>query len=507
MAEGRTKEQATGQGLPPRQEMEQRLGRGEAPGGQEGAREGTVRQSDTHTGSGASRRQAIRFIVLLGFVSLFSDMVYEGARSSTGPFLLSLGASASVVGLVSGAGELLGYALRLVSGEVADRSGRYWLLTGLGYAINLLSVPFLALTGRWQWAALLVLLERTGKGIRTPSRDVLLSYATQTVGRGYGFGLHEALDQVGAIVGPLVVASAAFAGEGYRTGFAWLAIPAVVALAVLAGARIFYPAPQALESEQTDSGQQTSTLSQPQRRRAASAMADTPASGTAAASDSVPVARSGSTTPGASDSANAGAGEPGQASAEPVRFGRALWLYIAFSSLAVLGFANFQLLSYHFKASHLMADAWIPVAFAVAMAVDAAAALVVGKLYDRVGVRVLFALPLGTLLAVLLVFSFRPILAWAGVLVWGIVMGVQETIMRAAIADLSPLAIRGRAYGVFNTAFGVAWFAGSAIMGALYDISVVGVVAFAAAAQLLALPIFVVLRRQVGHPTSDRAAA
>ncbi|MBE3583395.1 MAG: MFS transporter [Limnochordaceae bacterium] len=356
------------------------------------------------------------------------------------------------------------------------------------------------------------MLERTGKGIRTPSRDVLLSYATQTVGRGYGFGLHEALDQIGAIAGPLVVASAAFAGEGYRTGFAWLAVPAVVALAVLAGARIFYPAPQALESEQSDGGQQAPASSQTQRRRPASATAGTLASGTAAPSDFASAASSGTTTAGVSDSANntgtanTGTDEPGQASAEPVRFGRALWLYIAFSSLAVLGFANFQLLSYHFKAAHLMADAWIPVAFAVAMAVDAAAALVVGKLYDRVGLRVLLALPLGTLLAVLLVFSFRPLLAWAGVLVWGIVMGVQETIMRAAIADLSPLAIRGRAYGVFNTAFGVAWFAGSAIMGALYDISVVGVVAFATAAQLLALPIFVILRRQVGRPASDRGA-
>lgn len=412
----------------------------------------------------AVRRQAVRFIVLLGVVSLFSDMVYEGARSATGPFLLSLGASAGVVGTVAGLGELLGYALRLVSGDVADRTRRYWLLTGIGYAVNLLSVPLLALAGRWDVAAGLVLIERIGKGIRTPSRDVLLSYATREVGRGFGFGLHEALDQIGAILGPLVVAGAAFAGEGYRTGFAWLLAPAILALGTLAAARLIYASPQRFEATGQGEGSD-------------------PSAGAAAAA-----ARGTGTDTGAA----------GGAAPRPEYLwglGRGLWLYIAFSGLTVFGFAHFQLLSYHFKAVGLMSDALIPLAFAIAMGVDAVAALIVGRAYDRSGLNVLLALPVGTLLASVLAFGSRPGLAWAGLLVWGVVMGVQETIMRAAIADLSPLAMRGRAYGVFNTVFGIAWFVGSAIMGFLYDVSVTAVIVFAVAVQLLALPVFAVLHR------------
>ncbi|MGH6852422.1 MAG: MFS transporter, partial [Methylocella sp.] len=149
-------------------------------------------------GIGLPRHSAIRFIVLLGVVSLFADMTYEGARSVTGPYLGVLGASAAIVGVVAGFGEFLGYALRLVSGYLSDRTGGYWLITIIGYGVNLLAVPLLALTGRWELAVLLIVGERAGKAIRTPARDAMLSHAGSQTGLGWSFGLHGALDQTGA---------------------------------------------------------------------------------------------------------------------------------------------------------------------------------------------------------------------------------------------------------------------------------------------------------------------
>jgi hypothetical protein len=153
-----------------------------------------------------SRARAIRFIVMLGAVSLFADVTYEGARSITGPFLGLLGASAAIVGAVAGAGELIGHALRLASGYFTDRSKKYWAIVLVGYSVNLLAVPLLALAGRWEVAALLIIMERLGKAIRAPARDVMLAHAAKAVGTGWGFGLHEAMDQIGALTGPLIVA-------------------------------------------------------------------------------------------------------------------------------------------------------------------------------------------------------------------------------------------------------------------------------------------------------------
>ncbi|MFQ3585550.1 MAG: MFS transporter, partial [Cyanobacteriota bacterium] len=176
---------------------------------------------------------ALRFILLLGIVSLCADATYEGARSISGAFLGSLGASGTVVGLVAGGGELLAYGLRLGVGVLSDRTGRYWQLTTLGYVINTLVIPTLAGVAQWPLAALLLLAERTGKGIRTPPRDVLLSHAAMQVGRGFGFGLHEAMDQIGAVGGPLLVVVMLWAGQGFRGGFLVLGIPALIGLGVL----------------------------------------------------------------------------------------------------------------------------------------------------------------------------------------------------------------------------------------------------------------------------------
>src|SRR5437764_8536873 len=190
---------------------------------------------------------ALRLVVLLGVLSMLADVTYEGARSITGPFLATLGASGLVVGVVAGFGELAGYLIRLVSGRAATGAGRIWAITLFGYALNLFAVPALALAGNWPAAAALIVLERVGKGARVPPRDAMLSHATQEMGRGWGFGLHEAMDQTGALVGPLLVALVLARHHTDRTAFVLLIVPAVFALAVLLTARAQYPDPRELE--------------------------------------------------------------------------------------------------------------------------------------------------------------------------------------------------------------------------------------------------------------------
>lgn len=398
-----------------------------------------------------ARGSAIRFIVLLGVVSLFADMTYEGARSATGPFLLALGAGPAVVGLVAGAGELAGYAGRLLSGYLADRTARYWLLTGLGYAVNLLAVPGLALAGRWQQAAALVLLERVGKAIRTPSRDVMLAAAARQVGTGLGFGLHEALDQIGAVAGPLMVAAAIWASGDYRKGFALLAVPALLALATLALARVTFPEPAVLDEGRPSAGPRNAPHPAP-----------------------------------APDGPDPSAGTLGPSHVLPPAFRT----YLAFVAVSALGFAPFALVAFHLKAAGLVPEAAIPLLFAAAMAVDAVAALAAGRAYDRRGLAMLVVAPLATAVATPLLFSRHPASAAAGVVLWGVTLGIQESILRAAVAGLVPEGIRGRAYGLFHTVFGLALFLGSGLIGALYGRHPGWASAFAGATQLAALPLW-----------------
>ena len=381
----------------------------------------------------AARRSALRFIVLCGVISLFADMTYEGARSITGPYLGLLGASAAVVGALAGAGELTGYALRLASGWLADRTRRYWTLTLAGYAVNLLAAPLLAFAGRWEVAALLILLERAGKGLRTPARDAMLSHASRTVGTGWGFGLHEAMDQIGAVTGPLIVAAAIALRGDYRLGFAVLFGPAMAALAVLVAARLAFPRPAELEVKRP-----------------------------------VPSAE---------------------------RLPRAFWLYLAATGLLAAGYADFPLIAFHLSGKALIADGWIPILYAGAMAVDAIAALAAGCWFDRLGVRTLAAAALASAFAAPLAFTGGRGAALAGLALWGIGMGAQESVMRAAVAEMTPPTKRGTAYGVFHAGYGICWFAGSALMGALYDVSIAALAAFSVAAQLAAAALLLWLAR------------
>jgi MFS family permease len=392
------------------------------------------------TATDISTKTALRFVVLLGVVSLFADMTYEGARSITGPFLGVLGASGTAVGLVAGLGELLGYGLRLASGYLADRTRRYWALTLLGYGLNVLAVPLLALAGGWEVAAALMIAERVGKAIRTPARDVMLSQATHRIGHGWGFGLHEALDQIGAITGPLLVAAVlAWRADNYRTAFAVLLAPALLTLGVLTVAWRLFPDPRRLED---------STAARP----------------------------------------------------DPDRLPPAFWLYVAASALIAAGFADFPLVAYHFGRHGVVPPGGIPVLYSFAMGVDAIAALLFGRWFDRLGLGLLMAATLLSALFAPLVFLGGTGLAVVGVGLWGIGMGAQESILRATIAGMVPPERRGTAYGFFNAAYGIAWFLGSAVMGLLYDASRPALIAFSVAAQLAALPLLAAVARRTQGP-------
>jgi len=375
------------------------------------------------------------FVVLLGLVSLCADMTYEGARSITGPFLATLGASGAVVGFVSGLGELAGYALRLVSGYLSDRTRRYWLLTFTGYTVNLLAVPLLALAGHWLLASTLIVVERLGKAIRTPARDAMLSHATRQMGHGWGFGLHEAMDQIGAVLGPLIVFAVLSYRNDYRLGFAVLSVPALLALLTLGIARIQFPRPQELESK------------------------------------AVPLQTSG--------------------------FSQTYWLYLGAVGLVAAGYADFPLMAYHFGKTGVVASSHIALFYALAMGVDAIGALVLGRLFDRIGFYTL-------ILATVVSAGFAPLAflggfygAISGAILWGIGMSEQESVMRAAVAQLVPAERRGTGFGVFHTGYGLAWFVGSALMGWLYDRSALALVTFSVLAQAAAMVVFIVLAR--GH--------
>ena len=369
------------------------------------------------------KQKALRFVIGLGIVSLFADFTYEGGRSIVGPFLASLGASAFFAGAVAGVGEFLGYAIRLFSGRLVDRTHKDWLILSLGYVVNLASVPLMAFAPTAGIAGGLVFSERLGKGLRAPARDALLSKVGSELGHGKAFGLHEFLDQLGAVLGPLAV-SVAVAYSGYRLGFGILVVPALAALFFLWRARGL---------------------------------------------------------------GNAEARKKGDST---TRFDKRYYLYLAFSVVTVLGFAHNILYAYHLQYTHRLSPAAIPLLFALTMGVDAFAALGFGWLYDRVGLKVLMALPLLTVPATPLLFlSSSPALIWFGGALWGAAMGLQDATMRSGVATLTPEGVRGTAYGIFDAVFGTAWLIGSLLLGWLYGVSPQALVIVAVVFQIAALPL------------------
>lgn len=385
--------------------------------------------------AGRARMVALRFIVTVGVMSFFADFTYEGARSIVGPYLGLLGASAAIIAIVTGFGELLGYGLRIVSGRLADTTGRFWPITIAGYVVQMSAVPLLALAGSWPAAAALVILERVGKATRNPPRDVMLAHAGKEAG-GYGlaFGIHEALDQFGALVGPLIVAAVLAFQVDYRLAFAVLTLPALATLAVLLIARIQYPRPEELERTPPD----IRTTGLP-----------------------------------------------------PLFF-----LYLAGAMLVSAGFVDFPLIAYHFDVTASVPNAAVPAFYAIAMGIGGIGSLIFGRLFDRFGLGILIPLTLITALFAPLVFLGSLWWALLGMVLWGLGIGVHESLIPAAVTLMVARDRRASAYGLFTGGYGVAWFVGSAAIGLLYMVSLPAVIALSIVLELAAIPVFIVVRRR-----------
>lgn len=392
---------------------------------------------------------ALGFILLFGVVSLFSDMTHEGASSIRGAYLALLGASAGTIGFVSGLGELVGYSMRYVFGHLADKSRRYWPLTILGYVLDIAAVPALALVGEngWVAACALLILQRTGNAIKKPAKDTILSFAASQEGVGKSFGIQEVLDQIGAFLGPVLLYLVMLAKadssiqQAYAYCFAVLAIPGAVTLALLLLTRLRFPNPEHFE--------------------------------------------------------------PTPKEYVPFRMKKEFILYICGISLFAFGFIDYSIIIMHVsrtftgladdlaETSALISTGSLPLLYAGAMLVDAVAALFFGLLYDRRGVKALVWSTVISAPFAIFVFTARSMpMLLVGIALWGVGMGAQESILKAAVTTMVPKASRATGYGVFECAFGVFWFLGSWLLGMLYEISIPAMVTLSVAAQLAAIPLY-----------------
>lgn len=383
---------------------------------------------------------ALSFIFIMGIVSLFSDMTHEGARSVIGPFLSLTGASASTIGFVSGLGELCGYSLRLISGPLADRSGKYWTLVIVGYALQVLAVPLLALVPEngWLLASSLIILERSAKALKKPAKNSLVSFAASEIGTGKGFAYMEVLDQVGAFIGPVIIFLMSYFGgkgselETYHRSFSILLIPALITIVLVIFAWRKYPHPEVFEKKS-------------------------------------------------------------EKCEEKFQIKLPFVLFMVAISLFAFGFADFSILSLHSATKGFFPQSTISLLYALAMAVDAVAALVFGNLYDKIGLK---SLVIATIISSFFPFfafvSNKPWMVIMGIVLWGIGMGAEESIMKSAVASIVPKNMRSTGFGVFETVFGIAWFLGSWLLGVLYDsnITLMAVVSFVS--QVLAIVLYLI---------------
>ena len=379
-------------------------------------------------------KSALQFVLIVGIVNFFADFTYEGARGIVGPFLGSLGASAAIIGFVAGIGELMGYGLRSVSGYFADKSHRHWAFASVGYTINMLAVPALALTGQWPVASGLVITERVGRGIRKPTVEAMLSFAGKSIGAGWVFGLNEALDQAGATIGPLLMALILYLHGEFRLGFGVLLIPALCCLVTLISARLLHPRPHELE-------------------------------------------------------------EGAEHTLVATHLTRAYWIYLAAGGLIAAGFADFALIGFHFHKANVVSADLIPVFYSVAMASSALASIPLGRLFDRFGAKIsVFAFPISAAAAPL-VFLGTSTVALIGMIVWGIGMSAQGSLFQAMLTGVIPAQKRSTAFGLFDTGYGIAWFVGSAAMGLLYDKSLMALALFSMILQLSAIPVILLANK------------
>lgn len=388
-------------------------------------------------GSSAARAgasAAFAFVFTMGIVNLFGDMTYEGGAAINGQFLGSLGASAAAISIIAGTGEFLGYALRSVAGWTADKTGKYWPVTILGFAINLFAVPVMALAGNWQVAGLLILAERTGRAIRKPTVEAMLSYSTGTLGTGWVYALNTALDETGATIGPFLMAVAMYRHASYRAGYSLLLISALLAFIAVIVARLIFPVPSKLD----------------QTGRTARAE----------------------------------------------RFTPAFWIYMAGAACFGAGLMSFEFISFHLATHRAASEHWIPVLLGISTGFGVLANLALGRLYDRNAIGTIVGAVFVSALFSPLVFLGGSGVMLVGMLLWGVGYAVQDTLFKAVVADRLPGGRRNFAFGIFYTGYGVGWLVGSVAVGLLYDVSVVAVIAFSMAVQLGSIPVFLYARHR-----------
>lgn len=382
---------------------------------------------------------AMAFIFLMGIVSLFSDMTHEGARSILGEYLNLTGASAAAIGFVSGVGELCGYSLRLLSGIIADKTGKYWTLVIVGYAMQVLAIPALALVPEngWIFACGLVIMERIGKAVKKPAKNTLVSFAASEVGTGKGFAYQEFLDQLGAFLGPVILfVIASVKGTGslfstYRISFAILGIPALITIGLVVFSKIKYPNPEMFEKAEEEK--------------------------------------------------------------KEFHFQKSFVFYMIAICLFAFGFADFTLITLHAAKTGAFPDSTLSLLYAAAMAVDAFAALFFGWLFDRIGLKALILSTVcSSFFSCFIFLTGNPVMMGVGIVLWGIGMGAQESIMKAAVSKIIPRSMRSTGFGIFETGFGIAWFLGSWLLGALYDAAPRMLVIVSVAAQLLAIVFYMI---------------
>jgi len=385
------------------------------------------------------KKKAFLFIMLLGIISFFSDFTHEGARSIYGSYLGLIGASALVISFTAGLGEFIGQALRLVTGWIADKTKKYWTMMIVGYAINLLAIPLLGLVGEsfWEVAIVLILLERVGKAIRAPAKSTLTSFTQPHLGAGKAFAINEALDQLGAFLGPLIVffiltAKGGGTLENYRFSFLILGIFAIVTLCILFFARYKYPNPDQFEKKQVK-------------------------------------------LPGLSKMST-------------------FVIYMIAIACIAMGFIDYPVIAFHLDSLQLIESTRIPLLYAMAMGVDAIAALLFGHMFDKKGlISLVYPILISGLTAPLILLVDGTWAIILGIICWGIGMGAQESILKAVVAKIVPKDYRARGYGVFATIFGLFWFLGSVIVGALYDTSLVGLTIFVVSMEILGAIILIYL--------------
>lgn len=390
-------------------------------------------------------------VVMFGLVSCFGDVIYEGARSANGQYFSLLAVNATAVGVLYGVGEFLGYALRLVSGKLSDATGKHWVLIFIGYGA-LITVPLMGMTRSIPMLFFLFLIERIGKALRNPPKDTILSQVAENrVGTGFVFGLQEALDQLGAFIGPMVFTVTFLRMgrqdlESYQMGYRLLLVAFVL---LMVAVLIAYRRISAYE-----------------------------------------LVRTGEAIHRESD-----------------RLTPIFWIYCLFTFLASFGLVAYSIVGFHLKAGGVLPDAGITALYSVAMVVDAVMALVIGRVYDKVkqrtgnqraGLLTLAFIPPVTAAVPFLVLGHSAAAAVAGLALYGVVLGTHETIMRSAIADLTAFRKRGTAYGIFNAIYGLGLFCGSAVMGALYDrASVAAICAVVLVAEGAAFAVFLRLKKEV----------